>query len=143
MGMKCFAILFRFKQGRQVDVDTATAGILRENAPLELNEHLTLTAWDKGLEDLAAEARLTRCWVHRVISCLMLCAPLQDDTGHVRVIGLSEKKEELYLLRMEVQGFEGLVVEGMQELLRRKAVRPALLIAGCANVAIGRCGSRL
>ena len=58
-------------------------------------------------------------------------APLQDDSGHARVIGLSEKKEELYLLRMEVQGFEGLVVEGMQELLRRKAVRPALLIAVC------------
>ena len=61
----------------------------------------------------------------------MLAAPLQDDAGHARVIGLSEKKEELYLLRMEVQGFEGLVVEGMQELLRRKAVRPALLIAAC------------
>ena len=62
----------------------------------------------------------------------MLCAPVQDDTGHARVLGLSEKKEELYLLRMEVQGFEGLVVEGMQELLRRKAVCSALLIAACA-----------
>ena len=75
------------------------------------------------------------CWKHCcVICCLMRAAPLQDDAGHARVIGLSEKKEELYLLRMEVQGFEGLVVEGMQELLRRKAVRPAVLVAGCVSV---------
>ena len=70
-----------------------------------------------------------------VSCCLMPAAPAQDDAGHARVIGLAEKKEELYLLRVEVQGFEGLVVEGMQELLRRKAVRPALLIPACADMA--------
>lgn len=46
----------------------------------------------------------------------------QDDTGHAREVGLQERKEELYMVRVEVQGFEGLVVEGMQQLLRRKQV---------------------
>ena len=47
---------------------------------------------------------------------------MQDDTGHAREVGLQDRKEELYMVRIEVQGFEGLVVEGMQQLLRRKQV---------------------
>ena len=50
--------------------------------------------------------------------------PAQDDTGHLREVGLQDRKEELYMVRVEVQGFEGLVVEGMQQLLRRKQVGP-------------------
>lgn len=48
--------------------------------------------------------------------------PAQDDTGHLREVGLQDRKEELYMVRVEVQGFEGLVVEGMQQLLRHKQV---------------------
>ena len=116
-----------------LEVYRATAVILREIAQFELKKHLPWLrmVWH-GLEGQAAEAVSACCSKHCcVICCPMLAAPVQDDAGHARVIGLAEKKEELYLLRMEVQGFEGLVVEGMQELLRRKAVRPALLIAGC------------
>ena len=47
---------------------------------------------------------------------------MQDDTGHAREVGLQDRKEELYMVRVEVQGFEGLVVDGMQQLLRRKQV---------------------
>ncbi len=39
-----------------------------------------------------------------------------------REVGLQDRKEELYMVRVDVQGFEGLVVEGMQQLLRRKQV---------------------
>ena len=51
-----------------------------------------------------------------------ISVPAQDDTGHLREVGLQDRKEELYMVRVEVQGFEGLVVEGMQQLLRRKQV---------------------
>lgn len=40
----------------------------------------------------------------------------------MREIGLQDRKEELYMVRVEVQGFEGLVIEGMQQLLKRKQV---------------------
>lgn len=53
--------------------------------------------------------------------------PAQDDVGHLREVGLQDRKEELYMVRVEVQGFEGLVVEGMQQLLRRKQVSHGLL----------------
>ena len=53
--------------------------------------------------------------------------PVQDDAGHLREVGLQDRKEELYMVRVEVQGFEGLVVEGMQQLLRRKQVSHGLL----------------
>ncbi len=42
--------------------------------------------------------------------------------GHLREVGLQDRKEELYMVRVEVQGFEGLVVQGMQQLLKRKQV---------------------
>lgn len=51
---------------------------------------------------------------------------MQDDTGHAREVGLQDRKEELYMVRVEVQGFEGLVVDGMQQLLRRKQVGSSL-----------------
>ena len=41
---------------------------------------------------------------------------LLDDMGHVQETRLQDRREELYMVPVEVQGFEGLVVEGMQQL---------------------------
>ncbi len=90
----------------------------------------------EGMQQLpvALTQRMTVEMVHlHMQECLLTCSNtrVQDDTGHAREIGLQDRKEELYMVRVEVQGFEGLVVEGMQQLLRRKQVSLSLLQGGC------------
>ena len=41
---------------------------------------------------------------------------------------MSNSEHELYLVKIDTQGFDGVVLEGMQQLLKQKKVRPEPLV---------------
>lgn len=102
--------------GRQLALAGARPAGEERGSPLQISSRTFICALFYGINGTHADVFLN----------------VQDDSGHSREVGLQERKEELYMVRADVQGFEGLVVEGMQQLLRRKQVGALLSVVSLA-----------